>query len=159
MTKLSLRVQLWWAFELLQIPMLGCVKLSFVLFYRRLFCTANGSKAMNIATITVVVLTVMWILAAWLALLFVCGTRFSAWWTSVEQDKLYCPNTLEYQMGMGISDTIMDIIIFILPIAPASPQTSALLYLCFNPTDEKRSTNSTCRRNVSWQQLPFSAWA
>ena len=125
---LIVSLQLLWAFELMQAPMLGFVKLSFVMFYRRIFCTVNGSKAFNIATITVAALTVLWMIGIWLSLLFICGTNFSAWWTSVKMNNTYCPGTLKYQQAMAISDTLMDVLVFVLPIPSVSSGLSSVFY-------------------------------
>ena len=96
--------------------MLGFVKMSFVLFYRRLFCTLNGSRTFHLITLGVCGLVIAWAVGFWFTLFFICGVDFSAWFTSVAQTTLHCPGTLKFQVGYVISDAITDVIVFILPI-------------------------------------------
>ena len=107
----------------MQIPALGLVKLSFIFFYRRLFCDRNSNRSFNIATWLVIGLITAWTVSFFLALLFACKTHFAAYWTSVYTVSHECVKTLIYENAFAISDTMTDIIVFVLPI----PQVSSLL--------------------------------
>lgn len=100
----------------MQIPALGMIKLSFIFFYRRLFCSGASNRMFDLSTRCVGVIVVLWTVALWFALFFACGTNFSAWWISIETVTTQCVKTLKLQNGFAISDTITDVFVFVLPI-------------------------------------------
>jgi hypothetical protein len=124
--------QVLWALELLQIPALACVKLSFISFYRRIFCTGHG-RIFNIATIVMNVTIIAWTLAFFFALLFACRLKFAAWWTSVEALSTECVNSLDLENAFAISDFIMDLFVYVLPIPVVRNRPLVLDYDLMNP--------------------------
>jgi hypothetical protein len=120
-------IQVLWAVELQQILGLGCLKLSFLFFYRRLFCTGHQIW-FNRATIFMIVIAIMWTGGLFLAYLFACKTDFWAFWYSVETVGIYCFNTLLFENALAISDLATDVIIFLMPMPMVcSPLRPALL--------------------------------
>ena len=99
----------------MQILSLCCVKLSFVMFYRRIFCTGQRTL-FSIATVTVSVLIVLWTIIFFFLFVFYCGTNTWAEWTNVIDLEEYCPHGTDYQMGLAISDFIIDLIVIAMPI-------------------------------------------
>lgn len=60
----------------------------------------------------------VWIIAFFFALFFMCGTKFSYLWGSYINLSLYCANgnALEIDQALAISDFCFDVIIFFLPL-------------------------------------------
>lgn len=107
--------QITWAFMLLQIPALCLVKLSFIYFYRRVFCTGLTTIFKHITTV------VIWIILAWgisffFAFLFICEVNFAAFWTSIRALNTHCGGLLDLQLGFAISDFITDFFVLVLPL-------------------------------------------
>lgn len=113
------KVQITWAFMLLQIPALCLVKLSFIYFYRRVFCTGLTTIFKHITTV------VIWIILAWgisffFAFLFICEVNFAAFWTSIRALNTHCGGLLDLQLGFAISDFITDFFVLVLPLPMVS---------------------------------------
>jgi hypothetical protein len=111
------KVQITWAFELIQIPALGLVKLSFTYFYRRVFCTGTGpARIVEYVTVALIWIIVAWTTSFFFAFLFISDVNFAAWWTSIKTVKKYCGKFLELQLGYSMSDFITAVIVFVLPL-------------------------------------------
>ncbi|MCJ1373636.1 hypothetical protein MMC20_004864 [Loxospora ochrophaea] len=82
-----------WAIELMQIPALGCTKLSFLFFYRRIFRQGKG-KIFDVLTIT----------------------RPSSYWGSLADNAEYCVPISVLQNAYAISDFLLDVIIISFPM-------------------------------------------
>ena len=95
---------------------LGFVKLSFVFFYRRIFAVGNRSQPVNILTILVNTLTVAWTIAYFFAILLGCKGHFRALWKSEKAVMSSCGKIPEILLSLSISDFVMDIVIFVLPV-------------------------------------------
>ncbi|KAK3174659.1 hypothetical protein OEA41_001905 [Lepraria neglecta] len=107
--------QVLWSIELMQIPALGLIKLSFMFFYKRIF--AKGKGAAFKATINGFVgLIIIWIIGFFFGYLFVCKAHPSHYWTSLYNQKLYCNNSTQLHLGYAISDFIFDFLIIAFPI-------------------------------------------
>ncbi|KAM3084557.1 hypothetical protein ACMFMG_001340 [Clarireedia jacksonii] len=98
-----------------QISAIGCIKLSFVFFYRRIFVVSSKRNAFSIATIVVIVIVSLWTVSFVFAHIFECGTRFWALW-NFKNTRLYCDKTLKMENGLAISDFITDVIVFMMPV-------------------------------------------
>ncbi|EED15455.1 conserved hypothetical protein [Talaromyces stipitatus ATCC 10500] len=104
-----------WPTELLQVPALGCIKLSFLLFYRRVF-TKYVAWEFTWVNYFMIASVIAWTICFFFLLLFLCGTDFAAYWTSGETEAKYCLPTGPVHMGYAISDVIMDFLTILLPI-------------------------------------------
>ncbi|KAM3075815.1 hypothetical protein ACMFMG_007942 [Clarireedia jacksonii] len=104
-----------WPGELLQTPALGFVKLSIILFYRRIF-TKNAAPRFNLITWAAIAMIVVWTVSFFFSILFICGTDFEAYWQSTIVEKAHCVNTNMLHNAFAISDVVTDILIAILPI-------------------------------------------
>ena len=98
---------------------LGCVKLSVLCFYWRIFCTGTTNLY------KIVIFLMMGIVAAWtisffFGFLFACKGNFSAWWGSFENLVAQCVQTYNMELGLAVSDVITDGIIILLPIPMVS---------------------------------------
>jgi len=104
-----------WPGELLQVPALGCIKLSFLFLYRRVF-TKRVAKQFSWANWFMIAVVTAWMIGYFFTLLFLCGTDFKAYWTSSETEKDDCLPTAPVHLGYAISDVITDILTILLPI-------------------------------------------
>ncbi|QKX53488.1 uncharacterized protein TRUGW13939_00567 [Talaromyces rugulosus] len=104
-----------WPTELLQVPALGCIKLSFLFFYRRVFIkfVAREFSFVNLFMIAAVS---AWTICFFFLLLFLCNTDFAAYWTSGTTEAERCLPTGMVHMGYAISDVVTDIIIILMPV-------------------------------------------
>ncbi|QSZ30119.1 hypothetical protein DSL72_004639 [Monilinia vaccinii-corymbosi] len=104
-----------WPGELLQIPALGFVKLSLIFFYRRVF-TRDAAPRFNVVTWLMIGIIIIWTLAFFFAILFVCGTDFSAYWTSTIVERDNCVDTDKLHNAFAMSDVATDFVIISLPV-------------------------------------------
>ena len=100
----------------MQILSMGFVKLSFVFFFRRIFCTGQSNHVFNIASAVVAVIMALWVVAVFLWFLFSCPDNFGGRWTSVKIYHSSCPTDGISDLGLASSDIITDVMIFALPI-------------------------------------------
>jgi hypothetical protein len=107
--------QLEYALELMQFPALTCVKLSFLFFYKRIFCTRSTSILKWIIW-TIIALCTIWGIAFFFSFLFVCGTHFTAFWGTPKTFKTHCGRILPENYWLAITDFILDAVIFLIPI-------------------------------------------
>jgi len=101
--------------EILQIPALGFVKASFILFYRRIF-TKGAAAKFNWVSWFILFVIISWTVAFFFALVFICGSDFSAYWASTIVEKANCVNTSILHNAFAISDVVTDVIIITLPL-------------------------------------------
>ena len=95
----------------------GCIKLSFIFFYRRIFCTGLSGAFSKIAT-GMIVFVSLWTLAFTIAFVFDCGTAFWANWGPLINDYSYCESTFDLTAAFVITDIITDLVIFGMPLPP-----------------------------------------
>ncbi|KAF7860761.1 hypothetical protein EAF04_008279 [Stromatinia cepivora] len=107
----------------------GFVKLSILFFYQRIFANSLvGRNAMGIATNIAIILTVIWTLAFGIAAILRCGSTPHYIWTSLISAGQHCGGhlyLLHILKASTISDFIMDILIWCLPV----PKICATSYL------------------------------
>ena len=90
----------------------GCIKLSVIFFYRRIF--AVGSNIFNTVAKIAIMIAVLWTLGFLLVQVFSCTLHFEYNRGSLaEQSK--CHGGLEYLEGLMISDLITNFLILFLP--------------------------------------------
>jgi hypothetical protein len=93
----------------------GCIKMSIVAFYRRLFVT-NKTSIFGIVTLVTQVGLFLWSLAFILLIIFPCGTHVWANWGSSGDQLALCPVVFTSEYGLTGSDLILDLYIFLLPL-------------------------------------------
>ncbi|KAF6231634.1 hypothetical protein HO173_010166 [Letharia columbiana] len=104
-----------WSIELMQIPRLALIKLSFMLFYKRIFAKGKG-KAFKGLIHGMVGLIVCWIIAFSFNHLFVCKAHRSHYWTSLANEKEDCNNSTRLHLGYARSDFCFDVAILLIPM-------------------------------------------
>ena len=107
--------QAFWPFELQQIPALSLAKLSLIFFYRRVFNT-GATRLLKWSLTAMVVLISLWAISFFFSFLFICGKTPAAYWISTKAEKSYCVGTQMLHLSFAISDTILDILIILIPI-------------------------------------------
>ena len=94
---------------------LGFIKLSILSFYRRIFVINRGTTMDIITKLSILVIS-LWTVAFVLLTIFCCGTKFAANWGPIAEQLQDCPVGLTIKYGLAISDLILDLFIFILPL-------------------------------------------
>ncbi|KAI0403838.1 hypothetical protein F4802DRAFT_271826 [Xylaria palmicola] len=113
--QISLAGQIQWSYYLILPLALGCTKMSFLFFYRRVFAI-NRTGATNIFLVGMIVFIIMWSTAFFLTSLFQCKLYFSAAWTSPIAQLEHCISQPKIALALTITDFITDIIILVTPI-------------------------------------------
>lgn len=92
----------------------GCIKLSVLFFYRRLF--VNGtSKSRDIVTKVAIGITAAWMITFFLLQLFMCGRHIEwNWGPFIVLER--CVDGFKYNNALFTSDLITDILVICLPI-------------------------------------------
>ena len=100
---------------LISTPALALIKLSCVLFYKRVFSKGSG-RVVNAALHALTALIVVWGCGFFFGWLFGCGTHFDYYWTS-QENQLKCPADLaKINLSLAISNFLIDCIIIVFPI-------------------------------------------
>lgn len=94
---------------------LGCTKLSFLLFYKRVFA-ARSRGAVNMVLVGFMVLIGLWTVAFFFATVFYCKTNFFAIWGSALDLMTFCTKGMLRSLALCISDFITDVVIIVFPI-------------------------------------------
>ena len=138
-------LQIEWQYLMTSILALGCIKLSFLFFYRRIFCKTNKRDFTNIFTMVMICIIILWTIGFFFAHLFACGTNFSAWWGAPIELITRCVKTEKLLEALAISDFLTDAIIVVIPLPLVCTKcTSDLLRLVYAVTHNfSRSGDST----------------
>lgn len=99
-------------FNWVQIWAFGTVKLSVIFFYRSIF----HGKAFNIASWSMVCIVVAWILGAFFAVAFQCGSDIPNLWSSAANIARHCTSGAAVGIGFSIPDVITDGLILAMPL-------------------------------------------
>lgn len=95
------------------ILLLGLVKISVVLLYRRLFRVKSWFR---IYSVILIVFLALWTTGFFFAKLFQCGTRMWSFWTiSAERDRI-CKASDPISNWFTISDVATDVVVVLSPI-------------------------------------------
>lgn len=104
-----------WAVELMYFPALGCVKLSFLFFYRRIFSKGRGLP-FRVFTLSVIIMVIIWIVGFFFSYLVACKSHAEYNWTSLTLSNHYCLDATKLHLGYSISDFLLDAVIIAIPI-------------------------------------------
>lgn len=111
--------KIYWTIELMQIPALAFVKMSFVFFYRRIFNTGSD-RVFGRMTLATLVIIAIWGIGYFFSFLFICPGHPTAYWTTLVEEKKRCVNTVILHNAYGVSDVVIDFIVILLPIPVVS---------------------------------------
>lgn len=104
------------ALNLIGIGSLAFVKMSALLFYKRIFCVSGRKAVFSIVIVTSVVVVALWFVAMEFFVGFQCGTHYEAQWQGHAAQ--YCKLVWPSNQGLAISDLILDVWVLVLPIYP-----------------------------------------
>ena len=90
----------------------GLIKLSVLLFYRRIFL----GRLFKMYSLLMCIFIFLWSFSFFFATAFQCGTHISAWWTSVSTINRYCDKTATLELAFGITDVITDVMVLVIPL-------------------------------------------
>ena len=101
-------------FFILTVVAYGCIKLSVLFFYRRLF--VNGtSRTFDYITKIAIGIIAVWTLTFFFMQLLMCGPHIEKNWGPLI-DFESCLDGFQYDNGLFISDLITDILVICLPL-------------------------------------------
>lgn len=90
----------------------GCLKLSVLFLFRRIFL----GKTFSITSIIVTVIVSLWAVSFFFATLFQCGKRPSYLWESPKALAQHCGDYKYIQLGHATSDVATDLLVLGIPI-------------------------------------------
>ncbi|KAF4630771.1 hypothetical protein G7Y89_g7365 [Cudoniella acicularis] len=110
--------EIFWFVEWMQPLALGCIKLSFIFFYRRIFNVGKHASSFNILSYAALGLMVVWMLGLFLAVVLICPGHPDAYWGPSAGRAEYCWTTTKFLYALSWSDVGTDLIIILMPIPP-----------------------------------------
>lgn len=108
--------KLYVAFNLFSIATLACIKISAVLFYRRIFCIHGCRSFFNTFRVLTIIIIITWMVGYMMLTGLSCGTHFSALWGSQKAFSKYCQTQHKFLLSFSISDFLLDLWILGLPM-------------------------------------------
>lgn len=97
---------------------LGCIKLSFIFFYRRIFNVGKQKSVFNIVSIASIVLIIIWMFGFFLAVLLICPGHVDDYWGPSSVRAQHCWTTTKFLYAFSWSDVGTDLIVLLLPVPP-----------------------------------------
>ncbi|KAI9148250.1 hypothetical protein HJFPF1_12078 [Paramyrothecium foliicola] len=109
--------QIQYYFDIIVVFAFGALKLSILLFYRKIFCVNRSHRdAFDTITAAMIALVIVWTLSFGFGAIFLCGTRPAYAWAPVALVAEHCSAQLQFLEAYAITDFIMDCFIWSLPI-------------------------------------------
>ena len=105
-------VKIYFVFNITQPISLGTVKLSVLLFHRRIFRV----KHFDIISKAYISIVLLWMTGYFFADLFACGIQFWSYWGSLYDYLGHCIKIDKLYESLAISDVILDVMVLSLPI-------------------------------------------
>ena len=103
------------AMTLLNVVSLAFIKISCMLFFRRIFRTGQ-ERVFDTLCYGYIFLTLAWCLSFFFSFLFLCGTNFSNIWGTVAQEASCQVSFTTVDQGLSYMDLILDVLILIFPL-------------------------------------------
>ncbi|KAM7197552.1 hypothetical protein V8F33_005518 [Rhypophila sp. PSN 637] len=113
--QIALTTKIQYSYAIILPPALGCIKMSIILFYMRIFCVTTDSKTHTLLVL-LGVLTGLWTITFSFSTIFQCGLNMWALWSTANNFGKYCPNTMTKAVVQCISDLIVDVMLAVFPI-------------------------------------------
>ncbi|KAF2228459.1 hypothetical protein EV356DRAFT_581583 [Viridothelium virens] len=107
--------KVFWFVAWMQTLALGCVKLSFLFFYRRIFNHKGHGHSFNIVTLVLIVIVTIWSVGFFLGFILICPGHIPAYWDEATRQEL-CWDTKNFLFAYTWSDVGTDLIIILMPI-------------------------------------------
>lgn len=138
--------QMKWVFNLLQVVVLGTIKLSVIFFYRRIF----RGKVFDYYSRGMITVVSAWTTAFFFTVMFECGTHFEFLWSTLLNLLTHCTNDLMYLKAYSISDVITDGLILAMPIPVVCFCQTETILTVVELTDSFRYGDCRCRSTTNW---------
>ena len=129
-----------WTFNLLQVLVLGTIKLSVLFFYRRIF----RGKTFDYYSRGMITIVGAWTIAFFFTVLFECGTKFEYLWSTLLNLLTHCTNDLMYLKAYAISDVITDGLILATPIPIVCLHLTPIVLTVIGLANSLRSGDCRC---------------
>ncbi|KAI9660343.1 MAG: hypothetical protein M1821_009693 [Bathelium mastoideum] len=107
--------EVFWFIAWMQTLALGCIKLSFLFFYRRIFNHKGRGNSINIVTLVTIVIVTIWSVGFFLGFMLTCPGHIPAYWNEATRQEL-CWDTKNFLFAYTWSDVCTDLIIILMPI-------------------------------------------
>lgn len=107
------REKIYWAANMLSIIGVGCIRLSALFFYRRVFLTPKRWEPFGIVTMAGVVIVIVWIIGFVVFQVLACGIHVEWLFDIVKDPSCKIVQSLE---GFVYSSFILDVLVLALPI-------------------------------------------
>ncbi|KAI0179363.1 plasma membrane protein Pth11-like protein [Hypoxylon sp. FL1284] len=113
--QITLLSKIEWAFNMMLPLLLGCVKASFLFFYRRIFAVSRQG-VVYFLLIGLIFLVFAWSVAFFFVFLFMCHRNFFAIWGSTMDLIQYCAGSMNLALSLCITDFAYDVVIIFFPV-------------------------------------------
>lgn len=103
-----------------------------LLFYYRTIFKVGRQIIFSVASIGLIGLVAIWMIVYFFGLMFTCGTRIDANWTSLPMNAEYCwftfgsPAMIGWLLSWSWTDFIMDLFVLLFPIPMVSSSASVV---------------------------------
>ena len=104
----------YWASNWMNVVALGCIKISALFFYRRIFGT-SGKNIIDKTLFVMVGIVIAWTISFFCAIFFACDHHFDYLWTNLE-NQAKCSDTVVAQTVFAATDVVTDLFLLIFPI-------------------------------------------
>ncbi|GLB08226.1 hypothetical protein AtubIFM57258_004114 [Aspergillus tubingensis] len=110
-------LQIQYVADIVTVWAFGFAKLSILYFYRSIFCSRRTTRtAFHSVTMCMIVLVSVWTVVFGIGTIFICGTHPVSAWGTIAVVTTECSLQVPIVEGYAISDFIMDVIIWLLPL-------------------------------------------
>ena len=111
-------------------PAYGCIKLSVVFFYRRIFVKNTPASRFNIVTKATIVVVIIWTITFFFLTIFRAGRHVEWNWGALYLAKRGIVGSV-LNDGLFISDFVTDLWVVLLPVPLVSPGPAAYILASF----------------------------
>ena len=137
--------QMKFAFNLLQVIILGTIKLSAICFYRRIF----RGKTFDYYSLGMIVIVIVWSIAFFFSVLFECRTHFEYLWSTLLELVTHCSDEEKFFNAYAISDVVIDGLILVMPIPMVCLQQTGIVVAVVDFTNDIRYGGCKCRSRTN----------
>ena len=138
--------QMKFAFNLLQVIILGTIKLSVICFYRRIF----RGRTFDYYSIGMIVIVIAWSIAFFFSMLFECRTHFEYLWSTLLNLVTHCSDEEKFFKAYAISDVVIDGLILAMPIPMVCLHQIGIVVAVIDFTNDVRYGGCKCHSSTNW---------
>ena len=134
------------AFNLLQVIILGTIKLSVIFFYRRIF----RGRTFDYYSIGMIAVVIVWSIAFFFSVLFECRTHFEYLWSTLLNLVTHCSDEEKFFKAYAISDVVIDGLILAMPIPMVCLHHARIVVAVIDFTNDVRYGDYKCHLSTNW---------